>query len=95
MAVETAVAEGFTVKLARSGKRVFVPKGGSILFELLQEDVQVPYSCGVGICGACWQRVVSGEPEHRDFVLSDEERDNGAVMICCAGSLTPELELDL
>ena len=95
MATETAVAEGFTVKLARSGKRVFVPKGGSILFELLQEDVQVPYSCGVGICGACWQRVVSGEPEHRDFVLSDEERDNGAVMICCAGSLTPELELDL
>ena len=39
---ETAVADGFTVKLARSGKQVFVPKGGSILFELLEEDVQVP-----------------------------------------------------
>ena len=95
MADETAVADGFTVKLARSGKHVFVPNGGSILFELLQEDVQVPYACGVGICGACWQRVVSGKPDHRDFVLSDEERDKGAVMICCAGSLTPELELDL
>lgn len=92
---ETAVADGFTVKLARSGKQVFVPDGGSILFELLQVDVQVPYACGVGICGACWQRVVSGQPDHRDFVLSDEERDSGAVMICCAGSLTPELELDL
>ncbi|MXY58753.1 MAG: 2Fe-2S iron-sulfur cluster binding domain-containing protein [Gammaproteobacteria bacterium] len=95
MAEETAATDGFTVKLARSGKRVFVPNGGSILFELLQEDVQVPYSCGVGICGACWQRVVSGRPDHRDFVLSDEERDKGAVMICCAGSLTAELELDL
>ena len=95
MADETAVAEGFTVKLARSGKRVFVPKGGSILFELLGEDVLVPYACGVGICGACWQRVVSGEPDHRDFCLSDEDRNKGAVMICCAGSLTPELELDL
>lgn len=95
MADETAVADGFTVKLARSGKQVFVRNGGSILFELLQEDVQVPYACGVGICGACWQRVVSGKPDHRDFVLSDEERDKGAVMICCAGSLTPELELDL
>ena len=95
MADETAVADGFTVKLARSGKQVFVPNGGSILFELLQEDVQVPYACGVGICGACCQRVVSGKADHRDFVLSDEERDKGAVMICCAGSLTPELELDL
>ena len=75
MADEAAVADGFAVKLARSGKRVFVPTGGSILFELLQEDVQVPYACGVGICGACWQRVVSGKPDHRDFVLSDEERD--------------------
>ena len=95
MGDETAEAAGFTVKLARSGKQVFVPKDGSILFELHQQDVRVPYACGVGICGACWQRVVSGKPDHRDFVLSDEERDKGAVMICCAGSLTPELELDL
>lgn len=95
MASEATVREGFTVKLARSDKQVYVRTGGSILFELLQEGVEVPYACGVGICGACWQRVVSGEPEHRDFCLSDEERAKGAVMICCAGSLTPELELDL
>ena len=86
---------GFTVKLNRSGRTVFVPDGGSILFALLEQDVQVPYACGVGICGACWQRVVAGEPDHRDFCLSDEERENGAVMICCAGSKTPELALDL
>ena len=88
-------ADGFTVKLARSGKEVFVPTGGSILFALLDEELQIPFACGVGICGACWQRVVSGKPDHRDFCLSDEEREKGAVMICCAGSLTPELELDL
>ena len=90
-----AQADGFVVKLARSGKEVFVPTGGSILFALLDENLQIPFACGVGICGACWQRVVSGEPDHRDFVLSDEEREKGAVMICCAGSLTPELALDL
>ncbi len=95
MTVADAGADGFTVKLARSGKRVFAPEGGSILFALLDEDLQIPFACGVGICGACWQRVVSGEPDHRDFALSDEEREKGAVMICCAGSLTPELELDL
>jgi len=95
MAEETAVADGFTVRLARSGKEVFVRDGGSILFELLDEGVQVPFSCGVGICGACWQHVVSGEADHRDFCLTEEQRDQGAVLICCAGSLTPELELDL
>ena len=95
MGSQPADADGFTVKLARSGKEVFVRQGDSILFELLDEGVQVPFSCGVGICGACWQRVVSGEPDHRDFCLSDEERERGAVMICCAGSLTAELELDL
>ena len=95
MANESGDAGGFTVKLARSGKEVFVPEGGSILYALLEEDVQVPFACGVGICGACWQRTVSGKPDHRDFCLSDEERERGAVMICCAGSLTPTLELDL
>lgn len=95
MSDPAAPPDGFTVKLARSGKQVFVPTGGSILFALLDEDLQIPFACGVGICGACWQRVVSGEPDHRDFCLSDEEREKGAVMICCAGSLTPELELDL
>ena len=75
MTNETPARDGFTVKLARSGKEVFVPEGGSILFALLDEDVQVPFACGVGICGACWQRVVSGEPDHRDFCLNDEERE--------------------
>ena len=51
MTVADTGADGFTVKLARSGKRVFVPEGGSILFALLDEDLQVPFACGVGICG--------------------------------------------
>ena len=92
---ETSAPDGFTVKLARSGTSVFVPAGGSILFSLLQAGVQVPFACGVGICGACEQNVLSGVPEHRDFVLGDEERASGSVMICCAGSRTPALELDL
>ena len=92
---ETDVESGFTVHLVRSDKRVFVPEGGSILYALLEQDVPVPYACGVGFCGACWQKVVGGTPEHRDFCLTDEQREEGAVMICCAGSRTAELSLDL
>ena len=88
------MADGFVVKLARSRLRVAVPAGGSILFALLEAGVQLPFACGVGLCGACEQRVLSGTPEHRDFVLDEEQQAAGRVMICCAGSLTPELELD-
>ena len=95
MTDDNETGDGFTVNLVRSGKRVFVPDGGSILYALLEEDVQVPFACGVGLCGACWQKVVEGTPEHRDFCLTDEQRAEGAVMICCAGSQTAELSLDL
>ncbi len=89
-------AEGFTVKLARSGKEVFVPRGGSILFALMDAGVSVPFSCGGGICGACEQEVLSGIPEHRDFVLSDEERaSNESILICCSGSKTDVIELNI
>ena len=90
------MAEGFTVRLARSNTSVFVPDGGSILFRLMEEGVHPPFSCGHGICGTCETDVLSGTPDHRDFVLSDDERESGKViMICCSGSHSPELELDL
>ncbi|MCY4531774.1 MAG: 2Fe-2S iron-sulfur cluster binding domain-containing protein [Gammaproteobacteria bacterium] len=88
--------DGFTVKLVRQKTSVFVPRDGSILYSLLNAGIDVPYSCGSGICGACEQDVLSGVPEHRDFVLNEDEKASGKfIMICCSGSATPELELDL
>ena len=59
--------DGFTVKLARQNTSVFVPSDGSILYTLLNAGIDVPYSCGSGMCGTCEQEVLSGMPEHRDF----------------------------
>jgi ferredoxin-NADP reductase len=87
---------GFTVELARSGLEFFIPEGQSILQVLLDEGVDVDYSCELGICGACEQRVISGIPEHRDAILSEEEQaENKRVMICCAGCKSERLVLDL
>jgi ferredoxin-NADP reductase len=87
---------GFMVELARSGQEFFVPEGNSILQVLLDEGVDVDYSCELGICGACEQRVIAGIPEHRDSILSEEEQaENTRVMICCAGCKTERLVLDL
>jgi ferredoxin-NADP reductase len=87
---------GFTVELARSGVEYFIPEGETILNVLLDAGIDVDYSCELGICGACEQRVISGVPEHRDSILSEEEQaENKRVMICCAGCRTERLVLDL
>jgi hypothetical protein len=50
----------------------------------------------MGGCGTCETRVVKGVPDHRDNYLSDEEKaDNNVITICCSGSKTPVLVLDL
>jgi ferredoxin-NADP reductase len=87
---------GFVVELAKSGQEFVIPKGQSILQVLLDAGVDVDYSCELGICGACEQRVISGEPVHRDSILSEEEQaSNTKVMICCAGCKSERLVLDL
>jgi ferredoxin-NADP reductase len=93
---EPAKQGGFTVELARSKQEFFIPEGRTILEVLLDEGVDVDYSCELGICGACEQRVISGIPEHRDAILTEEEQvENTRVMICCAGCKSDRLVLDL
>ena len=91
-----ATQGGFTVVLARSGRELQVPEGRSILDVLLDADVDVLYSCTEGVCGACETRVLEGTPDHRDLVLSKDEQAAGrTMMICCSGSKSPRLVLDL
>ncbi len=93
---EAATTGGFWVELARSGEEYFIPEGKKILEVLYEAGVDVDYSCELGICGACETRVISGIPEHRDSVLSEEEQAaNTKVMICCAGCKTERLVLDM
>ncbi|NUU23404.1 MAG: oxidoreductase [Streptomycetaceae bacterium] len=73
-----------------------VQPGVSILDALRAGGVDVPSSCEEGICGTCETRVLSGEPEHRDFLLSGAERAaNTVLMPCVSRSRSPRLVLDL
>ena len=91
-----ALAGGFVVELRRSGKEFVIPAGKSILEVLRDAGMDLSYSCEQGICGACETRVISGIPEHRDSVLTPaEQAANNTVMICCAGSKSERLVLDL
>jgi vanillate O-demethylase ferredoxin subunit len=56
----------------------------------------VQYSCSQGICGTCCTPVLEGTPDHRDdYLTAQEKASNRSVMVCCSGSLTPRLVLDL
>ncbi len=93
---EAALAGGFVVELAQSGREISVAEGVSILHALRDVGVDVPSSCEEGVCGSCETRVLSGRPDHRDAILTDDERERSeTMMICCSGSKSPRLVLDL
>ncbi|MCW5258947.1 oxidoreductase [Verminephrobacter eiseniae] len=86
----------YTVVLQRSGRSVDVAPGISILHALMDQGIQVPYSCMAGACGTCETRVLDGEVEHRDSVLTPSEKARGDVMmVCVSGSKGQRLVLDL
>ncbi|MER7777704.1 PDR/VanB family oxidoreductase [Streptomyces sp. NPDC096191] len=74
---------GFEVVLARSGRTVAVPPDVSVLDAVRGAGVEVLFSCTEGTCGTCETEVVAGEPEHRDSVLTEEERATGETMLIC------------
>jgi tetrachlorobenzoquinone reductase len=88
--------DGFEVRLHRSGRTIPVRPGKTILNTLIDAGVDVDFSCAMGGCGTCETRIVEGIPDHRDNYLSDEEKaQNNVIMICCSGSKSPVLVLDL
>jgi ferredoxin-NADP reductase len=80
----------FEVSLALSGLTLTVPTTRTILEVAEESGVVTLSSCREGTCGTCETGVVSGEVDHRDSVLTPEERaENESMMICvsrCAGS---------
>jgi tetrachlorobenzoquinone reductase len=95
-ATEASTDGGFTVVLQASGKVVSVRPGETILDAVQAEGIEVPFSCMEGLCGSCETRVIDGVPDHRDVVLSEQQRQEGkTMMICCSGARSSRLVLDL
>ncbi|WP_158890166.1 PDR/VanB family oxidoreductase [Amycolatopsis anabasis] len=71
------------VVCARSNRTVTVPADRSVLSALEDEGLPVTGSCREGVCGTCETRVLEGVPEHRDDILSAEDRAVGDRMFPC------------
>ncbi|WP_327433521.1 PDR/VanB family oxidoreductase [Streptomyces sp. NBC_01236] len=86
----------FEVVLERSGQTLTVPSDASVLDTVRAAGVEVLFSCTEGTCGTCETDVLEGTPDHRDSVLTDEEREAGETMlICVSRCLGKRLVLDL
>lgn len=86
---------GFVV-VTSDGSEVPVGPGESILDAVRRAGVPALSSCAEGVCGTCETRVVDGVPDHRDQLLSDEERASGEVMMICVSRCRGDrLVLDL
>ena len=89
-------AEAFEVELARSQLSLTIPPDRSILDVVEEAGVGVLSSCAEGTCGTCETAVLDGLPDHRDSVLTEDERRTGnCMMICVSRSCTARLVLNL
>ncbi|MEQ9053418.1 MAG: reductive dehalogenase domain-containing protein [Roseovarius confluentis] len=86
----------FTLRLARSGREVEVAADETATDALARIGIHVDVKCSDGLCGVCKCGLVSGEVEHRDFVLSKAQR-NEAIILCQSRAAQPGgvLEIDL
>ncbi|WP_017757237.1 PDR/VanB family oxidoreductase [Pseudacidovorax intermedius] len=86
----------FEVELAQSGQRFTVPANQTLLDCLIEHGCDPLYDCKRGECGVCAVPVIEGEIDHRDYVLSQAEKDGGQVMqICISRAKGPRLVIDL
>jgi ferredoxin-NADP reductase len=93
---EQAGDQSFEVEVKSTGE-VFTVAPGRTIIEVLEEGgVDLVYDCQRGDCGICQTTVLEGVPDHRDVILTDEERAaNDVMQICVSRSKTPRLVLDL
>jgi ferredoxin-NADP reductase len=93
---EEAIDASFDVIVASTGRAVPVAGDQSIVDALGSAGIEIETSCREGTCGTCETGVLEGMPDHRDSVLTPDERAaNDTMMLCCSRALTPQLILDL
>ncbi len=86
----------FTLTLAKSGQKLLVKADEAATDALLAAGIHIDVKCSDGLCGVCKCSVVSGQVEHRDFVLSNQDRATS--MILCqsrARDQNGNIEIDL
>lgn len=80
---EVLEPKDFQLILNKRGTSIPVKKDETIIDALQRNNIKVPYSCLQGTCGSCITKVIEGEIDHRDAVLSEEEKTGNELMCLC------------
>lgn len=79
--------QAFEAVLKDSGIVITVPADQTLLTALRGANIDVQSDCEEGLCGSCEVRVLEGDIDHRDVVLTRAEREaNNKMMACCSRS---------
>ncbi len=86
----------FTLRLTKTGRDIEVAEDKSAADALNEAGFHVDIKCSDGLCGVCTCKVVSGDIEHRDFVLSSKQRED-TIILCQSRAAEPDgvIEIDL
>lgn len=73
----------FKLVLQKSGVEIEVSEDKKATEALADAGYAVDTKCSDGICGVCATEYTAGEVEHRDYVLSKEQRTE-KIILCCS-----------
>lgn len=70
----------------------------TVLAAAIRNGYNLPHACQSGVCGSCRAQIKSGNvkaiDEYDDYVLSEAERTNGTILLCCCVAEN-NLEIDM
>jgi ferredoxin len=94
-AEKSANDKAVVLELAHSNKLINARADQSLLTALRDAGVDVNFDCCVGDCGTCAVKILEGEAEHRDHVLSDAQKTQGFICVCVSRAKSDKLVLAL
>ena len=71
--ISSADSEELVIEVQSTGQKITLTRSESIIDALARSGIDIPTSYQSGLCGTCKTRYISGEVEHGDCILSDDE----------------------
>jgi ring-1,2-phenylacetyl-CoA epoxidase subunit PaaE len=88
------IAAMAAVSLDGQSHSVKITEDQTVLKALRAADLEPPFSCQSGVCGACKAKLVRGSVQMRSHMaLEDRELAHGHILTCQSVPTTPDLEL--
>jgi vanillate O-demethylase ferredoxin subunit len=71
--ISSTDSQELVIEIQSNGQKIMLTRSESIIDALARSGIDIPTSCQSGLCGTCKTRYISGEVEHGDCILSDDE----------------------